>query len=788
MARRMTEDQLLSQLQRYEEESSEYTFGALRSARERAYSDYFQQPYGNEEPGWSQIVTSDVQDTVEWALPYILDKFTSTENAVEFEPTQAADVKGAEQATDACNYVFHKQNNGFLNMYTMFKDALLVKNSAVHWYKETKQVVEKLPLRNVPMEAVKLAEKEGWEAPDEIEELDPQPMMGPQGPMLDASGKPIMVKLYNALMCKKAEKKTVKIDVFEPEHLRIARDWTSPLLEDCPYVARDISVTLSDLKEMGFKNVDPEDLAASSRPNSDSESIVRRVRRDNEGEYLDDDQELDTEDESQTKGWLRIEWVLADRDGDGIAERLEVYRLADKILSEEECSHVPIATGSPILVSHQWDGMSLAETVADLQRIRSDMFRTLMNNAHEASDPKKTVLTDIHGAPQAVIDDILDGRPGGMIRIFRPDAVNFSQTPFVGNQIMGMMEYLDQMREQRTGITKQQQGVDPNALRPDRTATEVQVTANAMQQRVNLIARVLAETLMKPIFRGILRLLTEGDMEAISFRLRGDFVQMDPNEWRDNYDMTIRVGLGTGDRDRQLMVLNNTFQTQMAMAQTPLAPMLLKPKHFYNTQAKMLELNGFKQTGEFFADPGPNPFPPPPQSGPPPQVMIEQMKQQADAQKFQAQAAQDQQKFQAEAALKQQELQMQYQKEAENDARDFEKWKWEAQSKERIELAKIEAERLNNLERNRTSIITARIAHPETQLTDLDIDPETGEVYQKPDPLEPLLSAVGQIAAQQTAPKLVIRDPMTNKVVGVQQGDVVQQVVRDASGQVVGIQ
>lgn len=783
---KMKEDTLLNLLQRYEDEASEYTFGALRTSRERAYKDYFQQPYGNEEEGWSQLVTSDVQDTVEWVLPDLLDQFLSTDKVVEFEPTRAADKNGAEQATDTCNYVFLKQNNGFLILYTAFKDALIAKNSATHWFKQTYTQVEKQPLRGVPELQIRYLESEGWERPkdSEIEALGPQPIQQPDGSVIMSE------PLFNVLMTRQVEKTRIKVETFEPERLHIQRYWASPLLDDCPYVCREMPVTLSDIKEMGIKGVTAEDLAASDRDGSAIDDIARRSRQDEPGQYYLDSRsnEVETDDESQTVGWLRIEWVLADRDGDGIAERLEVKRLADKILSVEECSQVPIATGSPILVAHQWDGMSVAETVADLQRLRTELMRQTVNNATLANNPRTTVMTDAQGAPLANIDDLLDGRPGAILRQSRMDAIGTQATPFVGGAMFTMMEYIDQMREQRTGITKQQQGMDPNSLRTDRTAQEVVLTANAARQRVKLIARIFAETLVKPIFKGILRLLTEGDMKPIAYRLREQFVEFDPNEWADEYDMTCNVGLGTGDRDQMLAMLNRTFQTQMGLMQTPVGAAMVTPTQIYNTQAKMLDITGCKNVGDYFTQPPPGPLPPPPPAQPPYQVQIEQMRQQGEAQKVQFETQADMQRFQIEQQGKLQAVQMQYEKEAQNDKRDFQKWQWEAESKERIELAKIQAKRESDIESNRTSIITARIAHPETQLTDLDIDPLTGETFQKPDPLPLLLNAVGQIAAQQNAPKIIIRDPLTNKVVGVQQGDVVQQVVRDASGQVVGVQ
>jgi len=631
---KMDDTTLLSMLQELEENSAQFVWGTLAQERRIAAKEYYRQPYGNEEDGWSSIVTSEVQDTVEWILPDLIDMFLSSDDAVIFEPTQAADSKGAEQATDAANYVFYKQNNGFLTLYTAFKDALMFKNCAVHWRKETLRTNRKERVNSATAEMIAFLQKERGAKIVAAEEMAPQPLIDPLTgqPALDEFGQPIMQTLINALVSVPTERRVIKIDAFEPDNLLIQRDWTSPMLADCPYVARNLEVTLSDLKQMGFE-VEAEELAASTQPGVGESIEQRRSRRGLTNEINDPINEASVDDESLTRGYLRIEWVLVDFDDDGIAERREIYRLNDKILSNEECDEVPVSTGSPLLVQHRWDGMSVAEIMSDLQMLKTELTRGVVNNAYASNNPRKMVLTDKNGAPQADVDDLLDGRPGGHIRIKSLNAVTMEPTSFTGNQMFPLLEYVDQMGEKRIGVSKQQQGLDPNALRPDRTAAEVMMTANAAKARIKLIARILAETVVKPIFKGVLRLLTEGDMQPLAFKLRGDFVELDPNEWNDGYDMTVNVGLGTGDKDKQLAVLGKVFETQMGLAQSPLGEMMVTPHQIYTTQAKMIALGGFKNVGDFLGDPGPEAkLPGRPQQPPDPALQIAQMKAQTEQQ------------------------------------------------------------------------------------------------------------------------------------------------------------
>jgi len=497
----------------------------------------------------------------------------------------------------------------------------------------------------------------------------------------------------------------VKVEAFPPEELLVKRDWTSPMLADCPYVARNMRVTLSDLIEMGYTDVSADDLNDSSdmRVSADKTQRDTRMGADTDAH---NGPGIDSDDESQTEGYLRIEYVLVDYDGDGIAERRCIYRLKNNILKNEEAEEVPFATASPIINPHRWDGMSVAETVSDLQKLRTELTRQMVNSAVLANNPRTKVLTDATGNPLANIDDLLSSAPGRILRQRQPGAIEEHVTPWVGGQMFPMLEYIDHMREQRTGVSRAQQGIDANALRHDRTAAEVMQTANAAAARIELIARIFAETLVKPIFRGIFRLLTDGEMEPLAFRLRNEFVQIDPNEWRDGYDMTINVGLGTGDKQQQAALLQAIFQQQAMIGQSPIGPMLIKPKNIYNTAAKIVENAGFKNVGDFYNDPGDAPAP---QPGQPPEFQLKQMDLQADAQKFQAQSQLQREVEQLKASAQLMQTRGTLELQAANDARDAERETMKAQYEAQLEAQRLELERYKTDRDNETRIQVALI-------------------------------------------------------------------------------
>lgn len=692
---KMDDESLLNHLQTLEEDSAAFTWGKLGQARERAQKEYFRMPYGNEEEGWSSIVTSDVQDTIEWILPQLLEIFAASDSIVSFEPTKEEDAKGAQQATDTCNYIFTKQNNGFLVLYTAIKDALMVKNCAVMWRKETKQDKVYKNLQGVTEMQMALELQQGGD----IESAEPVGQV--QDPMTGE-----VLTLFNARIERTEEKKLIKVEAFPPEDLLVKRDWTSPLLDDCPYVARVMRVTLSDIWQMGHTDVTAEDLAGSDDPSQSADSAFRNSRLSQNGDAYDDSNEVSKEDDSLTEGFLRLEYVLVDWNGDGIAERRCIYRLKNRILSNDDCEQVPIATASPILVAHRWDGMSVAETISDLQQLKTELTRQTMNSAYLANNPRTKVLTDANWSPLANIDDVLDSRPGGVIRQRQSDAVQEHVTPFVGAASLPLLEYVDAMRENRTGVTRYSQGLGSDGLQ--KTNGESARIMNASQMRVKLIARIMAECLVKPIFKGILKLLTEGDMQKVAYRLRNEFVEIDPQEWRDGYDMTVNVGLGTGDKIEQLQHLTAIFNNQMALANSPFGPGLVNPRTIYNTQAKLVENAGFKNVGDFWNDPQKNP-PQPQQPQKPHQVLVEEMRLSAEAQRFQAETQRTKDIEELRSQYKLQETRMQLELQASNDARDSEREMLKAQHQARLAELQLELDRYKTDADNQTKIAVAQI-------------------------------------------------------------------------------
>lgn len=625
--------------------------------RDRSLRAYMRKPYGNEEEGRSQVVTSDVFDAVEGMLPDLIEVFTASDKAVIFEPTGQEDVDGAEQATNACNYVFYKQNNGFLILYSAFKDALMMKTGGVKWHWEKKRIPTFTTYKNVDEmqltaflaenDKAEIVEQEESEpSPEEVAQFEQQAAM-----QFQATGVPMfeMPKRYNVKIKTVEEKGICRVVAVPPEEMRVSRRHNSLLLDDCPYVAHVTQKSVSDIREMGY-DITADDVRSAQ---SESESIESMDRRTN-GDFPT--QNTETDDESQVRGWLRDEYILVDYDGDGISERRRVVRLGDRILENKEVSHVPMAAWTPYILTHQFGGFSVAELVEDFQRIHTTILRNQLDNLALANNQETVVSTDAQGNPQANIDDLLNRRPGGVLREKVPGAIRPFSQQWQGIQAMPMLEQLQQEKENRTGWTRYSQGLDGDSL--NKTKGGMQMIMNASQKRMKLMARIAAECLVAPMFKGIFKTLTDNCMEKLSYRLNGNFVAYDPQEWRDQYDMTINVGIGTGDEQQQSQFLMQIAQAQATVAGSPYAKKLISPKQIYNVQARLAENAGFKNPNEFWLNPDTVPDTPPPPPPVDPKVMLEQAKLKDSQQKGMAEMQMETQKQDKELAFKAQQAEL----------------------------------------------------------------------------------------------------------------------------------
>jgi hypothetical protein len=314
-----------------------------------------------------------------------------------------------------------------------------------------------------------------------------------------------------------------------------------------------------------------------------------------------------------------------------------------------EFDAVPFAAMTPVIVTHRFFGRSIADLVMDIQRIKTALLRSLLDNTYLANNPRVVVAESL--ANENTLDDLLVSRQGGIVRAKAPNAIEWQEVPTIGNHVYPALEYMDTMREMRTGVTKQGTSLDADALQ-NQSATATNIMFTMAQARMRLVARIFAETGIKDLFLLLHGLIRKHGQQAQTVRLRNTWVNVDPRDWKKRNDMAVEVGLGTGGKAEQMALINMIGAAQEKMLVGGLTN-IVTPANLYNSAKVLTRIAGHKDVNAFFTDPTGQP---PPQQQPDPKLQIEMIKQQSLDKKAQADLAHQQWKGQADAALEQQKF------------------------------------------------------------------------------------------------------------------------------------
>jgi hypothetical protein len=630
----MSQDKLKSIIESEIDNSIGFLETETTQQRTDALQSYLRQPYGNEVEGKSSIVTGEVAEAVDGSLPPLVRIFSASDEVVRFDPRGPQDEAGAKQATEYVNWVFMRDNDGLIIMHDWFKDALLQKVGVVKAYWEDKEDITKEKYRDLSDdELAMLLSDETMEVVEK--EVVENEMTDPAGnPVLDQMGNPVMYSSNSVTVQKKKKSGHVVVENVPPEEFLISkRAKRSP--QDAPFVAHRRLITRSDLIAMGFDADVVNGLQTSSALTFSPEYLARV----SPGETVDDGVSLD---ESMDTIEVFECYVRADIDGDGIAELRQVFYASNEILSDEETDYIPFHSLCPIPTPHKFFGESMADRTMDIQLIKTTITRQILDNLYLTNAARVTAVDG-----QVNLDDLLTSTAGGVIRVKSQGAVQQLNVQNVAGQAFPMLQYMDSIQQKRTGVTEASQGLDPSILQ-NVTAAAVASMQQSSAGKIEMIARIFAETGVKSLFKGILHLLCKYQDKARIVRMRGSYVSFDPREWSNQYDVDINVGLGAGNRQEQMAMLNMVLgkQEQILGQMGPANP-LVTMGQYRNTLGRMVEAAGFKDSAEFYKSITPEQdqqisTPQQTQQPPiPPEVQAYMAKTQADIQAKQAKAQAD---------------------------------------------------------------------------------------------------------------------------------------------------
>jgi len=568
---------------------------------------------GDEVEGCSRVVSRDVAEAIDSILPSLVRIFTGGDQVVVFRPNGPEDEDSAQQATDYINHIFMEENEGFLILLTWFKDALLKKNGIVKsWYdvriKKTRERYHGLTQEQ--LDALKM--DQSFEILEEESYNDVVMIVDP----VTRQQVPQPISLFNCTLLLAKPERRIRIENVPPDEFIIERRTVS--LQETGFVGHRCRRTVSDLVECGF---DLEMLKALPDNTFIDNTQERQTRFEGEGAILSG--ELATNlDFSMKKVWVTEIYMKVDFDKDGVAEWRKITAIGDssgqvtKILSNDETDDHAFSDLTPIPEPHKFFGQSLFDQTRDIQDIKTALIRGALDSIYLANKPRMGVVSE-----QVNLDDLQDVRAGGIVRLKNPAALVPIQTTLATPQALQMIEYIDSVREQRTGVTRYNQGLNADSL--NKTATGMTMIQNAGQQRIEMIARIFAETGVKRLFRRIFKLTCQNEDVQKVMKLRNKWTTINPRDWKDRMDVSVSVGIGTGNKQQQTMIAMQMLDldARIVQMQGGVNGPLLDAKNIYNKLAKLIEAIGWKTPEPYYMDPDvfeekirANPPPPPPPS------------------------------------------------------------------------------------------------------------------------------------------------------------------------------
>lgn len=640
---------------------------------------YYGRPFGNEEEGRSKVVSTVIRDAVLQIMPSLLRIFFGGDQAVEYRPRGPEDVEGARLKTEYVNMIVQEDNEGFLSFHSAFKDALVRRLGVIKYWWDEFHRVESHKFTGLDETQVLMLNLD-----EEVEVIVDSIAYAGEGEPDPATGE--LTQLFDVDVRRRIRDGRAKFAAIPPEEFV----WTSDArsLDDAVLVAHVREVEADELIAMGVPEDMVEDARGKTRPDQLYADDLHQIRNvnDDDHSWFDDETELP---EATQKVLFAEAYMLFDGDEDGVAElrKFECVGPKFEIVPDEYGDRLgtivscrPFALFTPEPEPHTIMGLSLYDLLKDLQRIKSQIERATLDSLGLSVEPQQEVVANMVN-----MKDLLSPELSGIIRVRAPGQIREVKHQFVGPDTLPILDYYDRVAQKRSGQNDASAGLDADALQSS-TRAAVNATITAAQARVEMIARIFAETGVRQLFKGLLKLIVENQDRPRMVRLSNQYVEIDPRSWDANMDVQVNVALGTGLVEEKIAMLGMIAQKQMELLQ--LGSPIVGNVQVRATLAKIVELAGWKNADEFFKPWGEQEeqqmqeqlAQQPPQ--PDPATMIAQaevMKAQASAQEGAQKLSLQQQemylkddrerdKIARDAALREREIEMKYQVEIE-DAR-----------------------------------------------------------------------------------------------------------------------
>lgn len=496
------------------EDAENFSDEELSDFRERTWRFYNGQVDSVAKRDRSSVVKTEVRDTVELLMPSLLTVLMSSTNIVEFTTAPGfGDTEDAAKQTEEINDIYFNQNPGWLNTHDAVKDSLIARSGVfkvyedeyTEWAEEWIDPEDELSMSLVEMAGGKVVEDDA-DYDDETDILDLKKVMMPQS------------------------RKKICISLVPPENLIIDR--FAKHGDDATIIGERTRMRLGDLVKMGFPPDMVKDFGDAEEDEPEQEDEARTGY--NRGRQHSNAQE-DSGHWALRKITVKEVYPLLDPEDKGELERYQCFIVNDTVLRVKMVRHQPYVVFSSIRIPHTAIGRCPGENSIEFQEQGSAIYRQLMDNLYWSNNPGLQVLRNSANPYQ-----VENWSFGQIIDVKVPNAVTPIEIPFIGDKAISVLEYLEKMRESRTGGYRDAMGLNPKVLR-GQTATAAEGAMSQATRQIEMYARVIAETGLAPVFRKIYE-VKNGKPPAMG--------------------MKINVGLGNGTTEERLIALQLIAQKQ----------------------------------------------------------------------------------------------------------------------------------------------------------------------------------------------------------------------------------
>ena len=559
-----------------------FTSGSeMQEQREAAINYYTQQPKGNLFPvGVSKVVTSDTMEIVDSYLAVISELMLSNGKIAKFNPSDPTQTVAAGLASELTNHCIFTKNNGWVELNTWIKGALLFKNSIIRWRwdEQTKTKIEEY--ENISVLEVDALLSEGDAEIVEIrvgEGIDPE------------SGE----ETYDYVSIRReVDKSKVALENIPPESFMINRDATD--IASASFVGIQTEMTLSDLREMGF-DVDDNigEGVEASNFTFDYESSVRQSINEVQQNFREDFMGIANREVVVTESWIKV-----DRDGDGVAELKRFITVGEEILLEEYADSIPLACLNPIEIPYSFYGMSIADATKSATEIKTTITRGMIENVYLSNygrvlaDPNTVDFRALQSPePHQIIPT--NGSPMSSVHTLVP--AQLAPSTF------SLLEFMNTEKEMATGMTRAAQGVNEKLFDSGNSAGKIAMVEQAAQKRISYVARRFAETGFKDLCKGVYNLILENSESILKDY---SYYNITPESLMSLENLTVDIDVGANSSaNTQENMMMMAQQVMPMLYQSPESKGIINPKAPFTIARQLLESMGIDNWVDFIVDP-----------------------------------------------------------------------------------------------------------------------------------------------------------------------------------------